>query len=148
MWAILHERVKCARCNYRTPGDYGRSNRISAIVASVNEWPGADALRKALTARGTSRRLAIEIGTDPSNVTRWKRGTWPDPALIPRIESALGLEPGSLSGVSQRDEVAELRALVIEQGRQLIELTQRVQDLDAGIAQLRRATGQGAAGSR
>lgn len=132
----------------------------------MNEWPGAAILNEKLTERGASRRLALELGTDPSNVTRWKRGAWPDPQLWARIEQALDIPAGTLrkasgagttdqvaelavrvtmleESVSRRGDVVELRSLMADQSELIQQLSAELAGLGAEVARLRKRGSQG-----
>lgn len=117
----------------------------------MKEWPGAEILEAALVERGSSRRLALALGTDPSNVTRWKRGAWPDPSMWPQIEEALGLPSGTLTrstgGVSAAG-IEELRERLDQVEATLAQLLERLPAPaePATVVPMRRAA-RGAAGT-
>lgn len=101
--------------------------------------------------RGALARLAEKLGTSPANVSRWySLQSTPDPQLWPRIEQALELPPGTLrsvGSVSQLDDAAELRALVTALSIAQAELSERLAELGAEVAQLRGRTRQDVAAS-
>lgn len=97
-------------------------------MPSYNAGMVTTIIREAIEAegRGAQSRVARDVGVAVQTVNKWVKGqVHPEPARWPRIEEALGLEPGTIeqrSGsrptaaddevVALRREVAELRAKV------------------------------------
>ena len=73
-------------------------------------WQGSRHIERALRPRGAAARLALALGKNQGTVSRWARGTQPDPALWPAIEDALGMERGTL-GEPPMSAGAELDAI-------------------------------------
>ena len=94
-------------------------------------WQGSHHLERALRPRGAAARLALALGKNQATVSRWARGTQPDPALWPAIEDALGLERGTL-GEPPMSPGAQLDALE----RRVSVLTDGLDRLAKSVAEL------------